>query len=61
MLRASDISGAGQCRQQTGYWIFMFAVFKEEMGRGEEPRAEMSLENLRERDQIGVDGIIILK
>jgi len=39
----------------------MFAVFKEEMGKEEEPSAEMSLENLRERDQIGVDGIMILK
>jgi hypothetical protein len=39
----------------------MFAVFKEEMGREEEPRAVVLLENLRGRDQLGADGIIILK
>ena len=41
------VAVVGRC-----YVVFMFAVFKEEMGREEELCVEVSLENRRERDHL---------
>ena len=52
MVLVSNTSGSIQCGKQSRGFICIFVLFKEEMGREEEPLVEVSLENLRERDHL---------